>query len=327
MTGTILGILGLIVTIILGYYGIKLTKNSKQLTRIEFKRKECFSLFDSAIEKLNIDINYLDKKVENPLILLKAEIKNTGTTDIDKNSIYEPLKIIANKRFEWLEINLTDNKTKVNPILKKINQSEIIIEWDLLKVNEKIEIEALIEAKKKENDDYESIEVVDFYNSLNFQSRITNLAKVNCFDRYNLNRINYYFLRRSIKLFILILILSTGLMSLPYLNSYLISSADYVDAYYNISDKKNDSTFISRVIPIGKELILIEDLAGNKQKIGLEKFNGQYEIGPINHTEDSLILKISRILSIIFISLGLLHVSVSGFKYYRKKNKIESPKC
>lgn len=133
MTGIILGILGLIVTIVLGYYSIILTRKSRQITSLTFKNVECFSLFSSVIRKLKIDVNYNDKKIEHPLILFKGEIINTGSLDIDKASIYEPLKLISSEHFNWIEINLLKESKKTNSEIVKINNKEIQICWDLLK--------------------------------------------------------------------------------------------------------------------------------------------------------------------------------------------------
>lgn len=176
MTGTILGIIGIVLTVGFGIYSIWSYKKSRRNVSLEFQRKECYSLFRDDVNRLNIEIVYNKKPLTRTLILLKAKLLNNGQIDIDKNRIYSPLKIKSTDDFNWLETTITSNPESATTSVKLISETEIQLDWDLLKKDEFIEFEALAEVV---NTDKQYLEkALDFYNGLFFDFRITDLNSI-----------------------------------------------------------------------------------------------------------------------------------------------------
>lgn len=173
MIGNILGVIGIIFTIVFGLYSIWTYKKSKRKVSLEFKNEQCYSLFRDDVTRLNIEIIYNKKTLTNALILLKAKIVNNGSIDIDKNRIFKPVKIISLKEFVWLEARTTSQPNGSSSSITILNPNEIQIEWDLLKKEEFIEFEALIEII--DNSKVDGAKTLAFYNGLTFDYRITDL--------------------------------------------------------------------------------------------------------------------------------------------------------
>ena len=71
MLSLIIGILGTLFTIFFGYVAIRISQKEKKVKKISFLPTECYSLFDVAVKRLNIDIKYKDLPVNNSLIFLR----------------------------------------------------------------------------------------------------------------------------------------------------------------------------------------------------------------------------------------------------------------
>lgn len=176
MTGNILGGIGVLLTIIFGIYSIWAYRKSKRKVSLEFKNIQCYSLFRNDINRLNIELIYNKKTLTSELVLLKARIFNNGQADIDKNRIFSPLKIISTKDYTWLDTKITNFPTGSKANIAVLNSSEIQINWDLLKSNEYIEFESLIEVEKSTNSDNDK--TLSFHNDLTFDFRITDLNNI-----------------------------------------------------------------------------------------------------------------------------------------------------
>ncbi len=320
MFGTIIGIFGIIATVILGFYSIVVTKRAKKISSLTIRKNECFSLFDVAVKKLKIDIKYADKKIENPLILFKGEIYNSGTIDIDKTSIYEPFKIIASDNYSWLEVNLTNENSKINSKIQKISEKEISFNWDLLKKNEKIQFEALIESKVSENEEIIK-DAIDFYDTLNFSYRITNLDKIICDDKFDESKFINKKIGVSFIFFFVFLLFGIFVYLIPQVNKK-IRSADFYNMYFELYTQNNDSIILSTIIPIFKDKLLLKDINDNTIEIlSLDNFINKYHIVSIKTTRESFTFHLVRILSIIIVLSGILYFALDYFRIRRKKSR------
>lgn len=68
-----LTILGLIVTLLVGYLGIRYAFKFRNKVSITFIRRECFSLFNTIVKNLEeIEIKFKNQPITQNLILLKG---------------------------------------------------------------------------------------------------------------------------------------------------------------------------------------------------------------------------------------------------------------
>lgn len=175
MIGILIGVVGLVLSLIFGVYSIWFNKKSNKKVSLGIEKKECYSLFKSDINRLNIDVIYSGKSIENFLVLFKGVIRNNGQTDIDKNRIYKPIQIKTKSNYKWLEFSVSANPEGASVALSKTNDQTLELNWDLLKKNEFIEFESVIEIPQ--NSEIDEISD-DFYNGLTFDFRITDLNSI-----------------------------------------------------------------------------------------------------------------------------------------------------
>jgi hypothetical protein len=176
-------ILGVVATIIVGFWGIKYTYRNTTKTNLFFFENSCISLFRKVVKDLDeLEIKYKGQPVDKNLIIYKGTFFNSGNTDIDKSIIHKPLQIILPKDYEWKKVGIIDKSEEVN-VETVINSNELTFIWDILKENEFYTFDSVIEYKPKiSNDNKSSSEVESITRHLSknikFSQRITNLKSV-----------------------------------------------------------------------------------------------------------------------------------------------------
>lgn len=170
-----LPMVGVFLALAFGGFQVWTYFNRKRTIRLGFDKLECYSLFRRDISDLNIHIEHKRTPISNPLLLFKGSIVNTGQLDIDQSIIFQPLHICAKKEFKWLESKISKKPSDASVNLSMENDTTLLLEWDLLKIGERINIEALIEVISKSDMSEVSHR---FYNSMGFKYRISNLRKI-----------------------------------------------------------------------------------------------------------------------------------------------------
>lgn len=316
MIGIILGILGVLLTLTFGVYSIWSYKKSKRNTSLEFKKKECYSLFRDDVKRLNIELNYNQQPISNTLILLKAILKNNGKTDIDKNRIYKPLKIISTNEFKWLEVRITNGPEGSSTNINLINSKEIELIWDLLKAEEFIEIEALVEIVKDQ--ELEEDKAITFYNKLSFDYRITDLKNIQKEKQISKNDKIRFTKLVEITAFIIGLILTVF--------SYLPITRQSLQNYNVEYILKTDS--VKRIVNVNgvdnNEISLKIINSDEKIKLSIDDFNKKYKIDKIEKLtpEDSNINLFIRIFGFVYLIMSILLI-ILRILTNKEKSKIK----
>jgi len=311
MIETISGILGVLLTILFGVYTLWKSKKDKKRVKLTFTRNECFSLFDSVVKKLNIEIKYNQKNFTNPLIFLKASIKNTGNIDIDKNMIFEPLNILSSDKYKWLEFNISSKPVNVITSVERISDRIIRVNWDLLKKGEELQIEALVEDFDDNSQDYSSVR---FYDSITFDYRITNVDSIDkrSYFKEMINRPKYISLFYLLIGFLYVFIGGFAIF-------YPILKTKSYDIKYQIANK--DQSEIGEINPISTKTIefiserhIIEIPADSlKKDCKIKLFN----ISPIQRVQDTYIIPIIGLITLI-LSVFIFRLSYKRYQTYKK---------
>ncbi len=301
MTGIILAIVGLILTLIFGIYSVRNNKKSQKKISISFEKKECYSLFKEDINRLNIDINYKGKTIDNYLILFKATITNNGNLDIDKSRIFSPLKIIIDKNFKWLETNISEITNGVNADIKNITDNILELNWDLIKKNEKIEFEALIEIPQ--NKEIEEI-TEEFYKSISFDFRITDLNKIDKIIDSNSKEIRRKKSKQKVAVMsIIMLLFGLALFFSPEAPKYL--SILPISQSIEYSLKSNDTTVSVTIKAKDSNQMQLKN-KDIDEEISISEFNKKFQIQKVNSIIDENKSKLlSRILGITYVLTAL----------------------
>lgn len=313
-----IGIIGVVLTIGFGIYSLKKMKDTTPKVELSFIKNECFSLVDESYNKLGIDIRYKDEKITNPIILLKATLRNTGSLDIDKNMMFQPLKIISPSEYKWLEAKVLTSPENANIAVNIFNPNTLNLNWDLLKEQESIVVEMVIEQINKIQD--EVLSTIYFYDNIYFEHRITNLKNirkdsyVSTFKRNNLRRFTTWLILGLVYLFI-------GL--------YSVASPSFLNTQDIVYIVQNDNSSEKLLITLKKDnyLVLENIINEGKTKLKVEDFNKNYSIKSIEvgkgKSEKIFLLRIIGIVTIIA-SFFLFKRSYNYMTKYRKmKNGIQ----
>jgi len=173
---TTLTVVGLIVSLILGYYGLKYTFKYRKNTQIIFLKNVSISLFKAIVKNLDdIEINFQGKKISENLILFKGTFFNNGNTDIEKSIIHKPLEIELPTNYSWVRHKLIDASEGLE-VDSKLNDNKLIFEWDLLKEGEFFTFDSLIESKN-EGENFSDIGK-QLLQDIKINHRITDLKNV-----------------------------------------------------------------------------------------------------------------------------------------------------
>lgn len=188
----ILTISGIVITILIGYLGIKYSLKAQKKVSLCFIEKDFLPLVKKISKSFDtINISYENKPISESLILLKGCILNDGNCDIDKAIIHKPLEMGLPDGYKFVEVKQTDCSENINAVYN-IDNEKLVFNWDLLKSNEFFSFDVLIEANTVLIDNNSSkklkkVELKDFYQ---FNHRITNLKELNKVDLYQIRANN-----------------------------------------------------------------------------------------------------------------------------------------
>lgn len=251
----ILAILGLAFTVFLGVPGVYVLVRNRYPGRITFVLDSSIGLFDSVVKnRRNLDVLYRGEQVEENLVLLRGYIINSGSCDITKDMTGSPLTIHLPEGYKWLseEVEVIDKSQGVVATLKIVGESANSLEigCDLLKKNEFIKFESLVEAQPRENSEQHLDDVGTIVGySLEFTHRIANTGRVKGQDRDSAIE-SRHDLRRVVSV-LAVTTLMLGLMFnpivFPFLSqitepnkiNYLIETEDKGFVEVEVSPRKN----------------------------------------------------------------------------------------
>jgi hypothetical protein len=175
---TVLAVVGLVVTIILGYMGLKYTLKYRKKTEIIFLKNTSISLFKTIVKNLDdIEINYQGKKINENLILFKGTFFNNGNIDIEKSIIHKPLEVELPANYTWVMYKLIDTSDGLE-IKSILNGNKLVFEWDLLKEGEFFTFDSLVEYKSDKDDPYGSDIGKKLLKNIKINHRITDLKNI-----------------------------------------------------------------------------------------------------------------------------------------------------
>jgi len=259
----ILSILGLILTIIFGIWGIMITIRKRYPGKITFVEENAIGLFNSIIKSFSeIKIQYNDLPISEQMIYLKASFINTGSIDLSTKDNTHKLKVELPNDYKWINCKITGHSKDIECNLSSTNR-ELIFDFDLLRKNEFIQFEAFAEIKNT----YKSASV--FRKSLAFTHRIPNTTKIDKQLYLNEEQIKdkRYEFKKNLVFATLFLLFIIGLTTY----NFITKSSDLEYKYIN-----SEKEYVVKVTSLGIDKIKIEDSDKDFEKImSIEDFNSQ----------------------------------------------------
>lgn len=176
-TSTLLTILGIVVTVALGAWGLYLTVAQRYPGRITFVKEGCIGIFDSIVRNLpELSVSYEDKPVSENLVLLKGFLLNTGSKDITPTMAEKSLTIDLPEDFRWLTAKIVSTSPSVRASAQCAAQ-RLYFEMGLFRRGEHIRFEALAEVPAQTDRGDSSLgEILE--QALTFHHRIADTRKV-----------------------------------------------------------------------------------------------------------------------------------------------------
>lgn len=312
-----LGLLGIIITIIIGVTGIIYAYRIRNIPKITFLEQDFFSLFKSIIKNMDgINITFENVQINPSLLMLKASFINNGTVDIDSSIVHEPLKIKLPENCKWKRIKITKTSPNVNVNFK---MSDFITEfdWDLLKKSEYFSFDALIEIidNPKEPIEVDNEYIEKLSEKISISHRITNLEKTNKENLYSIMKSKK--LKKLMPQLIILIIMGFLILIL----TFAFPDQSLKDTHYIIKDLKNNDMEI-KLIYLKNDNILIKSIDNEyKEELTADEFVKKYNI-PLKVVDNKMFLYVSLLFALLIIFMG-----ISGFTYYlfikRKENYIK----
>lgn len=192
-----------------------------------------------------------------------------------------------------------------------------------IKKGEKISFEALIESVDTDKE-FEIFNAYEFYNSLSFSYRITNLDQILLDDKKEISNLFNRRLKSNLISYFFSIFAGIIFIMMPEVNKLFLKSNDFVDVYYEI-ERKNNDTIIAKVIPIEKNLIILESITNkNEEKVSLDEFKNNYEIIKLKSTEVSDLTTKSKYFGIIILTLTFVGLFFDIRKYVLRFKKVKT---
>jgi len=291
--------LGVIATILAGYFGIKYTSKSKNRTSIWYFEDSRITLFKSVVKELDeLEIKYKNEPINENLIIYRGTFFNSGNTDIDKNVIHKPLKIILPPNYEWKKVKII-NKSKDINIEFDNNSNSLHFSWDILRVDEYVTFDSVIEYKLTSDSSPSSESIANYLsNNISFEQRITNLEPIKTIDP-SFSSLHGY--KYTSLIFIAIIVFFSVLFGRSivfpdYKNSYEVV-VDSTSTFVTFKNKNaNQIQFLNNS---GKKLMLVDIKQINDNNMLTGKIKSEKDLKYLDIISGGLLILLVIILYII----------------------------
>jgi hypothetical protein len=128
-------------------YNRRNNKSSSYKGKIAFIEMFKVNIYDDFIQGFkSLSVDYKGKPVDQNLVYAKGYLANIGNIDITSDITDSPVELVAFINNSWEEIKINQNLTSANV---SINNPNAIIDFALLKQNEALEIDILLNSNSK----------------------------------------------------------------------------------------------------------------------------------------------------------------------------------
>jgi len=174
-----LAIIGIIVSVIFGAWGIFVTFRTRSFGEITYFIEHTIALVDSIAGRIpDLSVFYRDQPASINLVLLKGTFVNTGTLDIAPNMVETPVSMQLPDGYSWLHADIVSTSSDVKASAS-FEDKHIVLKTGLLRPGEFIRMEALATLPEQSavSNQEESREEL-LLNNLAFAHRIANVSQI-----------------------------------------------------------------------------------------------------------------------------------------------------
>ncbi|MBF0557382.1 MAG: hypothetical protein HQL08_01235 [Nitrospirae bacterium] len=143
-TQTLIAVVGIIATVILGISAIVITIRYNRNVRITYAHDRVIALTDDITQNFpNLSITYRDQSVSENLVLLKGYFINIGKKDISRDMVEQQITIVVPEGYEWVECKVVESSHSLQASATKVDKTRVTFDTGLWKSKEYMKFEAL----------------------------------------------------------------------------------------------------------------------------------------------------------------------------------------
>ena len=143
-TQTILAVIGIAATVLVGIWAIIITVRYNRSVQITYAHALVIALTDDITQNFpDLKVSFHNQPVSDNLVLLKGYFINTGKKDISHEMIEKQITLTLPTEFEWVECKVVECSPSLKASVKLTGKNEISLETGLWKTREYIKVEAL----------------------------------------------------------------------------------------------------------------------------------------------------------------------------------------
>ncbi len=166
----LVGIIGIIATIIFGLIGIIIYRQKKYDGRISRITDKNIELYDSTVKDIEgLKLTYKGEEINQKLSITNIYLINLGNIDITKQLTEKEIQLSLPKDSQILNYKLKEVSLGLKCSIRQLNQQSLVFDLGLFKINEYLKLELLIESKDS----------ISINKNLTFTHRIANTAPIN----------------------------------------------------------------------------------------------------------------------------------------------------
>lgn len=170
---SILGIIGIVATIVFGFLSFDLFKRKKYPGKVTYIKLTLIDLLNNVASNFKeIELFHNKLPINKNLVYLKGVLLNNGDIDINSKLTEKDITIELPKGCKWLDIKATDFSEDLSVSVNIYNENKASFKFDLFRKDEFVQFEGLIESESKEI----SSEVIN--SDMLFTHRIENTSKI-----------------------------------------------------------------------------------------------------------------------------------------------------
>lgn len=272
--GIIIGIIGLVATLIFGFLSLDLIKRKKYPGKISCIKLSAVSLLNDVAKNFReIKLLHNNNPIEQNLVYIKGAFINNGDIDIKSVTTENSIIMSLPDDYKWVDLTISSHSENLACTTSTLSDNKKKIKFDLFKRDEFIVYEGLISAP-------EGFKVNSFEEIIKFSHRIENTSSIGLetiLDKKTLRA-------RKIKhnLFFSVIIFMAILASLAmYFNEgtrILYQQRDSDDKEVYFARIQEDDTIILKKYSNNLFIELFEEFIPNSQTLSNTEFLQNYTV-------------------------------------------------
>lgn len=292
----IIGILGLMATVIFGLLSIDLFKRKRRPCKLTYFPAEAINLYRNLTKGFdNLDVLKNKQPIKNNIVYQSGVLVSNGDTDITGDN--HIVQMCLPEGFRWMDIKIDSCSEGVEAQLSILDTDQRIaaLSFNLFRINEYIKIKSLIEYRK----DNDVSTLSSLCRRISFSHRIENTGDVEIGEIIR----HYIPLKR---LYIIIVVLH--LLFIAFFSIIFFNKSDNV-IYKNIKTGQEYSCMVSddNMIELHSRSLFESLVEWQPKKISVKDFTSQYipvyKYKQMNFNMLSVIIVYSLLYIICFITI------------------------